>query len=39
LVSAEQGWPGDVVVLDNLKQPAVRVAIEQAEAHLRSLPQ
>ena len=33
--------PGDVVVLDNLvvhKQPAVRIAIEQAGAHLRFLP-
>jgi transposase len=33
--------PGDVVVLDNLavhKQPAVRLAIEQAGAWLRSLP-
>lgn len=33
--------PGDVVVLDNLaahKQPEVRVAIEQAGAHLRFLP-
>ena len=33
--------PGDVVVLDNLaahKQPAVRVAIERAEALLRFLP-
>jgi transposase len=33
--------PGDVVVLDNLvahKQPAVRVAIEQAGALLRFLP-
>jgi transposase len=32
---------GDVVVLDNLvahKQPEVRVAIEQAGAHLRFLP-
>ena len=33
--------PGDVVVLDNLavhKQPEVRVAIEQAGAHMRFLP-
>ena len=33
--------PGDVVVLDNLaahKQPEVRLAIEQAGAHLRFLP-
>jgi transposase len=33
--------PGDVVVLDNLaahKQPEVRVAIEQAGAHLQFLP-
>jgi transposase len=33
--------PGDVVVLDNLaahKQPEVRIAIEQAGAHLRFLP-
>jgi transposase len=33
--------PGDVVVLDNLaahKQPEVRAAIEQADAHLRFLP-
>jgi len=33
--------PGDVVVLDNLaahKQPEVRMAIEQAGAHLRFLP-
>ena len=33
--------PGDVVVLDNLavhKQPEVRRAIEQANAHLRFLP-
>ena len=33
--------PGDVVVLDNLavhKQPEVRIAIEQAGAHIRFLP-
>ncbi len=33
--------PGDVVVLDNLavhKQPEVRIAIQQAGAHLRFLP-
>jgi transposase len=33
--------PGDVVVLDNLavhKQPEVRMAIEQAGAHIRFLP-
>jgi transposase len=33
--------PGDVVILDNLaphKQPAVRIAIEQAGAQLRFLP-
>ena len=33
--------PGDVVVLDNLvvhKQPEVRIAIEQAGAHVRFLP-
>jgi transposase len=33
--------PGDVVVLDNLvvhKQPAIRAAIEGAQAHIRFLP-
>ncbi len=33
--------PGDVVVLDNLavhKQPEVRIALEQAGAHLQFLP-